>query len=265
VAGKGFAVKRRCISIAILLLVSSPAAALETPEEILACMARNEPRSMVQKIVLRSVDRVGTESRSKATLHWRHHAGGGSDLLMTFSEPEDMQGAALLIEEHGPDQPATMLLYVPGLGRARRVSARGSSGPVLGTNFSFEDFEHLYGIASYGDVERGEDGEIDGRAVHVVEGRPPADSRSAYARVAIAVDVETCVPLRMEFFESADRLRKRMEVDPEKVRSEGSLNVPGSVLMSDLRAETSSELIVESLEVDAEIPSETFEPAWRSK
>jgi hypothetical protein len=158
-----------------------------------------------------------------------------------------------------------MLLYVPGLGRARRVTARGSSGPVLGTNFSFEDLEHLYGIASYGDVERGEDGEIDGRAVHVVEGHPPADSGSAYARVAIAVDVETCVPLRMEFFESADRLRKRMEVDPEKVRSEGSLNVPGSVLMSDLRAETSSELIVESLEVDVEIPSETFEPAWRSK
>jgi hypothetical protein len=56
-----------------------------------------------------------------------------------------------------------------------------------------------------------------------------------------------------------------MEIDPEKVRSEGSTRLPGSVLMSDLRAETSSELIVEALEVDAEIPSQTFEPAWRSK
>jgi hypothetical protein len=257
--------KRSCASIAILLLMTAPAWALETPQEILACMARNEPqRSIVQTIVLRSIDRVGGESRSKARLFWRKQSDR-SDLLMSFFEPPDMSGAALLIEERGPGQPSTMHLYVPALGRARRVSARGSTGPVLGTNFSFEDFEHLYGIARYGEIQTGGGQEIDGRAVHVVEGHPPPESGSAYERVAIAIDAETCVPIRMEFFEVGNRLRKRMEIDPEKVRLEGSMRLPGSVLMSDLRAETSSELIVEALEVDAEIPSQTFEPAWRSK
>ena len=257
--------KRRCASLAMLLLLSVPASALETPQEILACMARNEPqRSIVQTITLRSIDRVGSESLSKATLYWRKQ-GDRSDLLMRFFEPPDMSGAALLIEERGPGEPTSMHLYVPALGRARRVNARGSTGPVLGTNFSFEDFEHLYGIARYGEAQSGGEQEIDGRAVHVVEGHPPPGAGSAYERVAIAVDAETCVPLRMEFFETGNRLRKRMEIDPEKVRLEGSLRLPGSVLMSDLRAETSSELIVEALEVDAEIPSQTFEPAWRSQ
>ena len=256
--------KRRYASLALLLFLGVPASALETPQEILACMARNEPRgSIVQTIVLRSVDRMGSESVSKATLYWRKQ-GDRSDLLMTFFEPPDMSGAALLIEERGRGEPAAMFLYVPALGRARRVNARGSTGPVLGTNFSFEDFEHLYGIARYGEIQLGGEQEIDGRAVHVVEGRPPPESGSAYVRVAISVDAETCVPLRMEFFEAGNRLRKRMEIDPEKIRSEGSVRLPGSVLMSDLRAETSSELIVETLEVDAEIPSQTFEPAWRS-
>jgi hypothetical protein len=245
------------------LWLSAPGWALETPHEILACMARNEPQgSTVQTIVLRSIDRVGSESVSKATLY-RRKQGHRSDLLMSFFEPSDLSGAALLIEERGPAEPAEMFLYVPALGRARRVSARGSPGPVLGTNFSFEDFEYLYGIARYGELQLGGEQEIDGRAVHVIEGHPPA-SDSAYARVVISVDTETCVPLRMEFFETGDRLRKRMEIDPEQVRSEGSARVPGSILMSDLRAETSSELIVEALEVDAEIPSQTFEPAWRS-
>ena len=79
------------------------------------------------------------------------------------------------------------------------------------------------------------------------------------------MDLETCVPVRMEFYESGDRLRKRLEVDPARVRSAGSLRLPGAVLASDLRTETSSELIVESLEVDAEIPRQTFEPEWRSQ
>ena len=256
---------RCCISLATLLLLGGPAAAFESPEEVLACMARNEPRSLVQEIELRSVDRVGTETRSRAKLYVRSQDGGRSDLLLTFSEPPDLAGAALLIEEHGADRPPTMLLYVPALGRARRVSARGSSGPVFGTQFSFEDFEHLYGIASYGEIARGGEQEIEGRSVQVVEGQPPPGSDSAYERFVIAVDTETCVPLRMEFFESGNRLRKRLEIDPRKVRSEGSLSLPGSILASDLRAESSSELIVESLEVDVEIPSRTFEPAWRSK
>ena len=255
---------RRPVLLLVLAGLTGPAIALETPQEVLACMARNEPqRSIVQTIVLRSIDRVGSESLSKARLYWRKR-GDRSDLLMSFFEPPDMSGAALLIEERGPGQPSTMYLYVPALGRARRVNARGSKGPILGTNFSFEDFEHLYGIARYGEIQLGGEQEIDGRAVHVVESRPPPEAGSAYVRVAISVDAETCVPLRMEFFEAGNRLRKRMEIDPEKIRSEGSVRLPGSVLMSDLRAETSSELIVETLEVDAEIPSQTFEPAWRS-
>jgi hypothetical protein len=256
--------KRRWLSIAMLVLVSTPAWAVDTPHDVLACMARNEPqRSIVQTITLRSIDRVGSESLSKATLYWRKQ-GERSDLLMSFFDPPDMNGAALLIEESGPGKPSTMHLYVPALGRARRVSAKGSTGAVLGTNFSFEDFEHLYGIARYGEIQTGGEQEIEGRAVHVIEGQPPPESGSAYERVVIAVDAETCVPLRMELFEAGDRLRKRMEIDPAKVRLEGSMRLPGSVLMSDLRAETSSELIVEALEVDAEIPSQTFEPAWRS-
>jgi hypothetical protein len=249
----------------MLLGVGAPAMAFETPEEILACMARNEPRSVVQKISLRSIDRLGTESTLRATLYWRKGPDGRSDLLMSFLEPEDMKGAALLMEEAGPDERASMLLYVPGLGRPRRVSASGSSGPVLGTNFSFEDFEYLYGIASYGEIKSGGAKAIDGRSVHVVEGHPLPKSGSSYTRVLTAVDTETCVPVRMEFFDTGDRLRKRLEVDPEKVQMAGSLRLPGSVLASDLRSETSSELIVEALEVDAEIPSHTFEPEWRSE
>lgn len=254
---------RHCVSLAMLALLSTSARALETPQELLACVARNAPRhSVVQTIVLRSVDRLGGESLSKARLYLRKQ-GQRSDLLMSFLEPPDMSGAALLIEERGPGQPSTMLLYVPALGRAQRVSARGSAGPVLGTNFSFEDFAHLYGIARYGALRAAGEQEIGGRAVRLVEVGAPAED-SAYERVVMAVDPETCMPLRMDFFEAGHRLRKRMEIDPEKVRSEGGARLPGTVLMSDLPAGTSSELIVESSEVDAEIPNATFEPAWRS-
>lgn len=254
----------RPAALVTLVLLGSPAQALETPAEVLACMARNEPRTtMVQTIRLRSVDRVGSESISKARLYWRKQ-DGRSDLLLSFFEPEDMKGAELLIEEDASGKRSEMFLYVPALGRARRVNAQGSSGPVLGTNFSFEDLEHLYGIARYGELQAGDGQELEGRAVWVVEGHPRERPGSAYERVVLSVDSETCVPLQMEFFEAGDRLRKRLRIDPAAVRSSGTTRLPGAVRMSDLRAETSSELIVETFEVDAEIPDGTFTPAWRS-
>ncbi len=47
------------------------------------------------------------------------------------------------------------------------------------------------------------------------------------------------------------------------MRSSGTTRLPGAVRMSDLRAETSSELTVEAFEVDAEISDDTFTPPWR--
>ena len=70
----------------------------------------------------------------------------------------------------------------------------------------------------------------------------PVGARPACWRVGSApseaVEAGTCVPLRMEFFEAGNRLRKRMEIDPQTVRAEGSARLPGSVLMSDLRGFT---------------------------
>ncbi|MEN8181729.1 MAG: outer membrane lipoprotein-sorting protein [Myxococcota bacterium] len=251
----------RALSVLILLCgLAEASSALETPQEILACMSRNEPeRSTVQALALRSVDRSGSENTSRATLYWRRQ-GDRSDLVLRFLEPADLKGAALLVRERASGEEAELYLYLPELGQTRRVSGQASRGGLFGTNFTFEDIERLYGIAHYGELERLPDSETAGRKVYVVEGQPAPEDDSAYERVVFHVDAQTCVPLRIDLFEVGDRLRKSMLIDPEKIHVRGPLHVPGSIVLNDLRAESSSSMTIEEITFDASIPGEAFTP-----
>jgi hypothetical protein len=249
-----------------LVLLWLPAAALgapQTPEEILQCIRGNEPeRSSVQTVLLRSTDRIGGVTESKATLYWQKNDEKLSDLAMCFFDPPDMRGAALLIDEQPGERSSDIFLYLPDLQRVRRVNKHMSGGSIFGTDFSFEDFERVYGLVQDGRTERLPDQQLDGHSVWVLAGFPSAEAESAYQRIVSYVDVQGCVPLKVEFFELGDRLRKSLVADPTTLLEEGKVRVPRSIVMRDLRDETSSELVVERLEVDREIPPATFTRGW---
>lgn len=244
-------------------LVATSVAAAETPEEILQCVRRNEPeRTSVLTVLLRSTDRIGGITESKASLYWRKNEEKLSDLAMCFFDPPDMRGAALLIDEQPAERSSDTFLYLPELQRVRRVNRGMSGGSLFGTDFSYEDFERVYGLVRDGRIERLPDAKLEGRTVWVVVGHPSAESESAYERVVSHVDAQTCVPLKVEFFEAGERLRKRLVADPQTILEEGHVRVPRSIVMHDLRDQTSSELVVERLEVDREIPAATFTRSW---
>jgi hypothetical protein len=254
---------RALLALLGLWLPAAALAAPQTPQEILQCVRGNEPgTSSVQTVVLRSTDRIGGVTESKATLYWRKNEQKLSDLAMCFFDPPDMRGAALLIDEQPGERSSDIFLYLPELQRVRRVNKHMSGGSIFGTDFTYEDFERVYGLVQDGRTERLPDQQLDGRSVWVVVGFPPTSAESAYERVVSYVDAATCVPLKVEFFELGDRLRKSLVADSKTLLEEGGVRVPRSVVMRDLRDETSSELVVERLEVDREIPQATFTRGW---
>jgi len=66
------------------------------------------------------------------------------------------------------------------------------------------------------------------------------------------------VPLRVDHFESGDRLRKLLTVPAEKIGEFEGKRIPQLLVLRDMVDETHTELIVDELELNVEIPEEDF-------
>ena len=247
--------------LALIGLAVAPlagAAPLTTVDEINECVRDNMPdKSSTQSIVLRSVNRVGDVAESSASILWQQDDAGLSNVLLRFSKPLDMRDAGVLMLEKSGRSPDTFL-YLPSTKMVRRVSSRAASSSLFGTDFSYEDFQRLVGMAADSAKERGEDTEVSGRPAYVVNATPAPDSGSAYERVVSFIDKDTCVPLQIDSYEEGGELRKRLSTDASTLSREGASWVPRRQKMEDLRDETHTEVVIEEIEIDAKIHRKMF-------
>jgi hypothetical protein len=248
-------------AFAVVLFIGSGAAVraspLETVAEIEDCMRANLPASAsVQTITLRSVDRTGEETDSRAIIHWKKSDTGDSRVLMRITDPPLRRGSALLAIQNGDR--VDMFMYLPELRRVRRVNEHSLHGSIFGTDLTYEDFERLQGLVEEAETTRVPDQMVAERPVYVIEGQPARGADSEYERIVAYVDHARCVPLRIELYERGNRLRKTVTLPPERMTEEPSGWVPRLVRVVDTVDETHTLLIVEEIDTAAEIPDRTF-------
>ena len=242
--------------LALLLLMSTPAATVEIPAEIEACMKQNLPASTsVQAIELRARDRSHFEQVMHANVFWKRQDDKNSGVMMHFSEPVDIRGARFLIKQSQPGN--EMYIYMPGLLKVRRVSSRKISSSVMGTDFSYEDFERLHGVLSDLKLEQSPDDIVSGRPVYVLTSYPDEDS--GYTRIASYIDKQTCVVLKTEFYEKGQQLRKQLTVEPSAIQKTGNIWYPAEMLMKDLRDKTETRLLVRRITTGEALDDSLFD------
>jgi outer membrane lipoprotein-sorting protein len=211
----------------------------------------------VQTIQLRSTNRVGDTTESVASLQWMMFDDGLSKALLRFHRPLETRGSGVLLIEKKDRTPDTFL-YLPEVGQVRRVSSSAASNSLFGTDFSYEDFNRLVGMAGTSASVREPDVELEGRAAWVITARPAPADESAYERIVMTVDQKTCVALRTESWEPGEQLRKVLTADPAEIIEQNSLWIPRRLTMRDQRDETQTDVIVEEVVVNASIKQKMF-------
>ena len=241
--------------------LASPAlgvdASASSAHDIEACVRQNMPGdSMTQTFRLVVKDRVGTEHTLRAKMFWEMDSETQlSNLRLDFDSPPELRGAALLVRGRKPE--SDMLMYLPELGKVRRITPRMASGSLLGTDFSYDDFLRLQEMFSNLETERLADEELAGRSVYVTRARPPPGSE--YDRIRSSIDQETCVPLRVEFHEPGRQEPvKVLTVDPAKLWEAESRRIPREILLEDEKAGTSTRVVIEQLEIGVPINRKRF-------
>lgn len=245
-------------------LVAQSSSASDTAAKILDCMTGNMPQSTsIQNIEFRSQgasdDFYEDDVRVlTATVYLSRIPDKQRRVLAYFHEPFEVRGARILLLEKASGNET--YLYAPVFGNVRRLTGRHISSSVNGTDFSYEDLEQLYGLASGGTLTRLEDGDLNGEKVYILKSVSDAESDSRYQSITVFVDKQTCVAMKMELYGKGDRLRKVYTVDPESLRQVNGLWIPHKMLMQDARNMTETELSVHKVEVDVPLPQEMFEP-----
>jgi hypothetical protein len=244
------------VALAALLLAAAPLSAQESTS-LSDCVQGNLPsQSSVQKVEFRSRDRVGNGRTIRATVNWKRFDENRSRVMLRVHEPEDLNGAGLLAIEK--ETRADMFIYLPDLKKVKRVTSRMMSGSLFGSDFTYEDFMQLQGIQAEGRTEELEDSTFEGAPVRVVAHYPAAESGSAYERVVSYWDMANCVPVKSEMWEAGERLRKVLTIDREALHHSNGAVLPKRLLMRDLRDETSTELIIEDIQINVDIPRKLF-------
>ena len=238
-----------CLALAALLSWPGPAwaeAAGLTPE-VAACIERNivEPDS-IRAVRISSRDRAGFDRDTVIKLHGRRNAAGQREVLVSFVEPEEVKGSSFLMLERPT---GTEMYFKPSPDEpAKKVSGAGRLLNMLGTDFTYEDFEHLLAFDKPRETKRLDDDVLRGRPVYVVESLPREGQGSAYNRVVTFIDQERCVALRTELYERGKGLRKTLMVNPTHLTKKGDVWIPQLALMEDLLNFTSTVFLVDSTE-----------------
>lgn len=153
------------------------------------------------EMVLRN--RQGEESRRVLQVRALEVVNDGDNSIITFTDPPDVRGAALLTHAHkaGEDD---QWLYLPAIKRIKRISSSNRTGPFMGSEFAYEDLASQE-VEKYRYMFIKEE-KCDTDPCQLLA-RYPLDKDSGYARQLMWVDPDYRIR-KIEFYDRKDALLK---------------------------------------------------------
>jgi hypothetical protein len=165
-------------------------------------------------------------------------------LLMRFGYPGDIRGTGFLVIEH-PGAEDERFLYLPALGRVRRIAGEEKQDSFVGSDFTYEDIggrefdDYTYATLDANAAWTSPEG--DSRPAWKLESRAK-DANATYPRVVSTVLKDTFVVVAAESFNRRDEVVKQFEV--RSLKQVSGIWTALELVMRNLRDRTRTDLTV---------------------
>jgi outer membrane lipoprotein-sorting protein len=165
--------------------------------EILARVDRtiNAPKDQEMEATLILIDEKGEERTRVVQMYQK----GDDRRLARFTEPADQRGIAMLSLPGG-----NIYVYLPAYKKVKRIASHVKNGRFAGTDFTYEDME----AKSYSETYLAS--LLQTENDHFILQLIPNDQDSDYSKLAMWVRKDNFVADKIEFYDRADRLCKRL-------------------------------------------------------
>lgn len=196
----------------------------------LAVMQKNaaatKVRDSVSNATFTLIAKDGSTRVRRTTGQTRLQDGGDDNMrLVRFVSPADIKGTSILLVEHARADD-DMWLYLPALGKVRRLSAANKKDAFVGTDFSYADVVG-YKPGQWTHRLTGEE-TLNGVPCHVVESLPADDAvrqSTGYGKRASWIGKANFVALRVDIWDAAGQPLKRIttgDIQPVGRGADGS-------------------------------------------
>jgi hypothetical protein len=187
--------------------------------------------------------------REMIAMQARKRTANGNRVLTVVLSPESARGTAFLVAE----EPAARWVYVPAIDRVRQIVPVRSDEAFLQTDYTYADLGFVDTASDYR-LLGSED--VDGVAARRIEKRPKVPLE--YSRIVTWIAADTHLPIKLEYYDRADRLWKRERREYQPV---GGIPTVSRMVMEDVQTGDGTEIRVSDVRYDTDIPDALFDPA----
>jgi len=167
--------------------------------------------------MLLSNDKGQTRERKNTTVSKLQPNGIDSKLLVKFSTPADIKGTAFLQVEH-VDGDDDEWIYLPALGKSRRLVANNKKDSFVGSDFSYGDIS-LPNVDLY-DHKLLRSEVVGGQDCFVIESTPKTTTtreNSGYGRKITWLRKDNFLETKVEYYDVSGRLLKIQLISNHKL------------------------------------------------
>jgi len=226
----------------------------KTADEIVQAMIDQDPLGYggaEARIAMALVNDRGQENKRKLMMKSRKD-GDTRRIFVRFLEPSDVEGTSFLGVDDGGDR--TQWLYLPAIGKTRRISAKQRNAAFVGTDYTYADLD----LRDIDDATKTRDADekVGKQDCYVVEVDPTADE-SDYGTVKLWISKSSNLPMRIRFYDADGNEVKRLTVSEVK-KVEGRWVITESKMV-DLKRDHTTVMKVTEIDIKDDIPLEQFE------
>jgi hypothetical protein len=214
--------------------------------------ARFPAKNMVAEFTIDITNADGSKLERKGRSVRATREDSLSDRLFVITQPRSISGMTLLSKDV-VDGPANQWLYLPAYRRVRRVAIHGAGDAFVGSDFYYADLARVR-IEAGGHSLKGETS-VSGRLCILVETRHE-DAQLPYGRTVSALDKETALPMRVEYFDRKDVLVKVGTID--SVESHAGHPTPVALTMRNEATGSRSRILLDSVLYDSDLDEGMF-------
>jgi outer membrane lipoprotein-sorting protein len=182
----------------------------------------------------------------------------GARTVIVFQSPANVAGTRFLTMDTaggGSDQ----WIYLPSLGRVRRIAASESGGSFMGTDFSYDDISSMDRELSLDTHMLLREETLNGKSCYVIQS-VPKDNSYQYSKTVTWIDKTGFLIYKSEMYNRRGEMVKVMEMSEFK-DVQGRLT-PMQTKISTVGAGTSTTIYMEIIKYDDPIPEGVFTTAY---
>ena len=196
----------------------------------------------------------GTVSERTIDQYSKKDSRGINRAVIVFQDPASVKGTRFLtIENPGKDN--DQWIFLPSLGKVRRIASSEGSGSFMGSDFSYDDISSVDRKADLDNHKILREEKLRDRDCYVIESIPK-DTGYQYSKMIQWIDKENYVTHKVELYDRRGNQVKLLEIlELREVQGRLAIMI---TKMTTLAAGTSTSLNVGILKYDDPIPEGVF-------